>query len=607
VLYDFSCEGLRTLVISSKVLDLDFANNWIVKYNNTLMSTLPNKAKILQELTEQIENGLNLVGISGIEDKLQEGVPQTIEIIISAGIRLWVLTGDKKETALNIGKTCRLIEEIGINEIDLTSKVCTTSGEIESKLDTIIKEFKLDYIDEIRYRDLENRYYMIIDGSSLFYILRDSILKVKFFKVGLICRSVICCRVSPKQKSEVVAVTRILSKSTCLSIGDGSNDVPMIMEANIGVGISGKEGTQAVRSSDYAIGQFKFLQRLLFVHGRDGYKRVSTFICYYFYKNIILVFADISFVFVSGFSGQVFFPSLLTLMYNCFWTSWPCIFAFGFERDLYKNIKITDKLNILGPQLMIMIEMYKKGVKGEYLNYSVFWKWLCYSVTHGAICYFMIGFGLGADSDNGRIFNHWTKSTIVFSCVLVIVTLKLFITTTNWNLITVCLAILSIGFYFVCLYILSIQSVSFKFQWVLAFSFQKLMYSLTFWYCIILVPLVAIVPDLVERFIQEVCFPTIAQQVMNSSNLEEENSSMVVRGHADIVKRISKIHDPRETSHRRTYTRQFNRSVEQDSKNKTLNSVINQHPLSQETMEVRDTNENLFGNNVDSFKSINDC
>lgn len=573
---------MRTLVISYKKLDKNFVKNWLSKYSEIQISTAANKEASLNELHDQVETELSVLGITGIEDKLQEGVPQTIEIIINAGIRVWVLTGDKKETALNISKTCRLIEEVGHNQIDITSKVCSTAGQIEEILDIAINKFELNTINEIKQRKLIDRYYLIIDGASLFYVLKDNVLKVKFFKVGLICRSVICCRVSPKQKSEVVSLARNLSNAITLSIGDGSNDVPMIMEANIGVGISGKEGTQAVRSSDYAIGQFKFLQRLLFIHGRDGYKRVSLFICYYFYKNIILVFADLTFVFVSGFSGQVFFPSLLTLMYNCFWTSWPCIFAFGFERDLFKKEElIKDKLNILGPKFLIMLNMYKMGLENKHLNYTIFWKWVFYSVFHGAVTFYMITVGLDSNSNTGNSFNHWTNSTIVFTCVLVIVTMKLFITTSNWNIITLIFAIFSIIFYLFCLYIMSTHNIAYKFQYELAYSFQKLLSSSTFWYCVILVPLVSIIPDLIERFVSEICFPNKAQILMNS---EECNlTSEVVRESTDIIKKLSRLHDPREFTKRKTFIRTFhsNKNVRSfnDLDNEFTNSMHNNNEI----------------------------
>ena len=144
--------------------------------------------------------------------------------------------------------------------------------------------------------------------------------------------SVICCRVSPKQKADVVGLAKSNGKWITLSIGDGANDVSMIMEAHIGVGIRGKEGSQAVRAADYAISQFSYLHRLLLVHGRYGYRRVSWMVCYYFYKNVVVVFTELYFALFNGFSGQIYFADWLPMLYNVFWTSFHCLFAYQFEQ-----------------------------------------------------------------------------------------------------------------------------------------------------------------------------------------------------------------------------------------------------------------------------------
>lgn len=100
----------------------------------------------------------------------------------------------------------------------------------------------------------------------------------------------IACRVSPNQKAEIVKMIRSRHpKTTTLSIGDGANDVNMIMQAHVGVGISGLEGQQAARAADYAIGQFKYLRTLLLVHGREAYRKNSFLVCYMFYKNVLFV------------------------------------------------------------------------------------------------------------------------------------------------------------------------------------------------------------------------------------------------------------------------------------------------------------------------------
>lgn len=145
---------------------------------------------------------------------------------------------------------------------------------------------------------------MVVDGATLDIILGNPEIEKPFFRLGLTASSVICCRVSPDQKAQVVKLSKKYGKTwISLSIGDGANDVPMIQEANIGVGIRGQEGSQAVRAADYALSQFSFLLKLVLVHGRIGYRRISFVVLYYFYKNIVLVFTEIYFPFFNAYSG----------------------------------------------------------------------------------------------------------------------------------------------------------------------------------------------------------------------------------------------------------------------------------------------------------------
>lgn len=115
-------------------------------------------------------------------------------------------------------------------------------------------------------------------------------MQEKFLKLVDQVDVVLACRVSPKQKAEIVEMirTRYPSKVT-LAIGDGANDVSMITSSHVGVGIMGLEGAQAARSADYAIGQFRFLKPLLFIHGREAYRRNAYLVCYNFYKNALFV------------------------------------------------------------------------------------------------------------------------------------------------------------------------------------------------------------------------------------------------------------------------------------------------------------------------------
>lgn len=161
----------------------------------------------------------------------------------------------------------------------------------------------------------------------------------------------------------------------------------MILEANIGVGIRGKEGSQAARSSDYSIGQFKFLRNLLLQHGRWGYRRISLFICYYFYKNVILVFCELYFAFMNGYSGQNYFLDWLPLLYNSTFTSWSCVFTFIFERDVSREMSLKTPI------------LYKAGHARYYFNLGAFWKWIVLALFHGACSFFLPVYGLRGSSD----------------------------------------------------------------------------------------------------------------------------------------------------------------------------------------------------------------
>ena len=151
---------------------------------------------------------------------------------------------------------------------------------------------------------LDTKYTLIIDGKTMSYFdLLNESDKVIFLTLLSSSSSAICCRLAPKQKANLVKIVKKYINKITLSVGDGSNDVPMIMEANIGIGISGKEGTQvnillieAVRAADYSIGKFHFVKDLLLVHGRLGYRKISFYICYSFYKNIVVVLTEIYFI-----------------------------------------------------------------------------------------------------------------------------------------------------------------------------------------------------------------------------------------------------------------------------------------------------------------------
>lgn len=295
---EFASEGLRTLCIAMREIPEEEYERWSQIYDKAA-TTLVNRAEELDKAAEMIEQNLFLLGATAIEDRLQDGVPDTIYSLQEAGIRVWVLTGDRQETAINIGYSCKLLNE------EMSLIVCNEDNHWDTKN---FLEKKLREINEVQSRgdELEVRrsgtacLYMIlmyssflqplaliIDGRALTFALEKDIEKI-MFELSVLCKAVICCRVSPLQKALVVKLVKKYDKSILLAIGDGANDVSMIQAAHVGVGISGVEGLQAARSADFAIGQFRFLKKLLLVHGAWAYQRLSKMIFYYFYKNIAL-------------------------------------------------------------------------------------------------------------------------------------------------------------------------------------------------------------------------------------------------------------------------------------------------------------------------------
>ncbi|CDQ74629.1 unnamed protein product [Oncorhynchus mykiss] len=302
-LEQFATEGLRTLCFAVAEISESIYQQWLEVFHRA-STALQNRALKLEESYELIEKNLQLLGATAIEDKLQDKVPETIETLMKADIKIWILTGDKQETAINIGHSCKLLTKnmgmLVINEDTLDATRETLSHHCGMLGDALYKE---------------NDFALIIDGNTLKYALTFG-ARQYFLDLALSCKAVICCRVSPLQKSEVVEMVKKQVKVITLAIGDGANDVGMIQTAHVGVGISGNEGLQAANSSDYSIAQFKYLKNLLLVHGAWNYNRVSKCILYCFYKNIVLYIIEIWFAFVNGFSGQILFERWCIGLYN---------------------------------------------------------------------------------------------------------------------------------------------------------------------------------------------------------------------------------------------------------------------------------------------------
>jgi len=217
----------------------------------------------------------------------------------------------------------------------------------------------------------------VIDGRTLGFALQKD-LHQKFVRLARKCRSVLCCRATPLQKGEVVKLIRDQLHVMTLAIGDGANDVSMIQVADVGIGLSGQEGMQAVMSSDYAIAQFRFLRKLLLVHGHWNYARLASMVLYFFYKNAAFVFLIFWFQLLCGFSGSNMIEQMYLLLFNLTITGFPPLVNGVFDKDLRSDT------------LLQKPHLYKQGVEDEIYRPRSFWINIADAIYQSLIIFFFI-------------------------------------------------------------------------------------------------------------------------------------------------------------------------------------------------------------------------
>lgn len=414
-LEEYASEGLRTLCLAVREIPEHEFQEWYGIFDAASTTIGGTRADELDKAAELIEHDFFLLGATAIEDKLQDGVPETIHTLQQANIKVWVLTGDRQETAINIGMSCKLLSEDMMLLIVNEETAEATRDNLQKKIDAIRTQgdgtIEMDALA------------LIIDGKSLTFALEPDLEKL-FLDLAIMCKAVICCRVSPLQKALVVKLVKKYQKeSILLAIGDGANDVSMIQAAHIGVGISGMEGMQAARSADVAIAQFRFLRKLLLVHGAWSYQRVSKTILFSFYKNIALYMTQFWYTFQNVFSGQVIFESWLLTFYNVFFTFLPPL-ALGIL-DQFVSARLLDRY----PQL------YTMSQQNSLFRMKVFGEWIINAVYHSLIIYIfseLIWYGDLIQGD-GKIAGHWVWGTSMYNAMLLTVLGKAALITSNWT------------------------------------------------------------------------------------------------------------------------------------------------------------------------------
>lgn len=428
--------GLRTLALAYRTLDEDYYVKWQDQWRKAKQEIMiaQSQAEKLNELADEIEHNLILVGATAIEDKLQVGVPEAIFRLAEAGIKIWVLTGDKMETAINIGYACSLLRpHMDKHIIRLEDNISILSEVVkqDEKHNKVLAEFVFrqiqdgnNVLDALHSNDISS-HAIIIDGKSLNIVLKDEALRKDFIRFALRCDSVICCRASPIQKATVTELVRRQSKQICLAIGDGANDVGMIQKANIGVGISGVEGQQAAMSADFSIAQFRFLEKLLLVHGAWCYRRISFMINYFFYKNFVFGFSIFLFNAYTRFSGQSIYADWFLSLYNVIFTAGPIVLIAILDQD----VKAMSRLRF--PSL------YKKGQVNGYFRPHTISAWMINGAIQAAVCFFSVvycyGYGKISDRGTGQVVGLFTIGTTMYTCVVFVVNIQVAVVIQYWT------------------------------------------------------------------------------------------------------------------------------------------------------------------------------
>ncbi|XP_074211258.1 phospholipid-transporting ATPase IC isoform X2 [Camelus bactrianus] len=505
----FASETLRTLCLCYKEIEEKEFQEWNKKFMAASIAST-NRDEALDKVYEEIEKDLILLGATAIEDRLQDGVPETISKLSKADIKIWVLTGDKKETAENIGFACELLtEDTTICYGEDINALLHTRMENQRNRGGVYAKF-VPPVHEPFFPTGGNRA-LIITGSWLNEILlekktkKSNILKLKFPRteeerrmrtqskrrleakkeqqqknfvdLACECSAVICCRVTPKQKAMVVDLVKRYKKAITLAIGDGANDVNMIKTAHIGVGISGQEGMQAVMSSDYSFAQFRYLQRLLLVHGRWSYIRMCKFLRYFFYKNFAFTLVHFWYSFFNGYSAQ----------------------------------DVSDKLSLRFPGLYVV------GQRDLLFNYRRFFVSLLHGVLTSMILFFIpLGAYLQTVGQDGEAPSDYQSFAVTIASALIItVNFQIGLDTSYWTFVNAFSIFGSIALYFGIMF--DFHSAGIHVLFPSAFQFtgtaSNALRQPYIWLTIILTVAVCLLPVIAIRFLSMTIWPSESDKI----------------------------------------------------------------------------------------------
>ncbi|KAJ1721958.1 phospholipid transporting ATPase [Coemansia erecta] len=574
----FAARGLRTLCLGYRILDEAEYAAWRAAYDRAVASLGDREAEV-ERACDLLEQQLQLVGGTAIEDKLQDGVPDTIAQLALAGIKLWVLTGDKTETAINIGYSCNLLTPSMQPVVVAADGADATRAQLErALLDFADTHADLSYAgggggrlagvaarkpgawrrllrrsapvsapapardglkdglkdglrdpafdgarrvaldkskrpglrgvwDDVRTRNIPAErpagprlrrdvpLALVIDGAALKHALEPALAPL-FLEVAVRCRSVLCCRVSPLQKALVVRLVKRHLGTLCLAVGDGANDVSMIQEADVGIGISGEEGLQAVMASDYAIGQFRFLQRLLLVHGRWSYLRIASMVLNFFYKNVVFTVSLFWFQIYCQWSVSNFFDYALVTLYNMLFTSLPPGALGVFDQDLPAFV------GVVVPQL------YKRGIYKLEYSMARFWTYIVDGLYQSAAVVFLVvyayRFSGSAQRSGLDTSDKDDVGTVGAFCVVLVTNLYMGLNNRNWTWVMPVAQLFGLA---LLLGVFFIYGAMFD-DVFSAGAGKRVFVQPSFWFLLALTAVVCLLPHYVVKFVRSAWYPT---------------------------------------------------------------------------------------------------
>ncbi|TPP59256.1 Phospholipid-transporting ATPase [Fasciola gigantica] len=584
---EFALSGLRTLVLSSRQLTAEEYMTFVSQWRTAMSLFGYERSNAVASVREKIESGLEIVGVTGVEDRLQLGVEDCLCSLREAGIQVWVLTGDKEETAVTVSQASgHFSEDISLIRLTACNDFATTARRILQHLEGM--QYRHEHknqkpkkhsnafstsspirptgvsVDEVnaivatadddtapdsrihkgadelvalQTRLLEHATSaqqtgcrrrvrqprrknclnpgasgeavgLVVDGSSLTHALHPA-LRTVFLDLCMNVTTVLCCRMTPLQKASIVQLVRLgLAESdgyrgapVTAAVGDGGNDVAMILQASVGIGVFGKEGQEAVRAADYAVSQFRFLQRLILVHGHWSYHRVSSTMLLFYEKGVLFVTVQLLLALYSGFTAVSWFDTIYYILYNLSMTAF-CYMGFGVFEKVFTAQQLLDHphlYQLIANQKNLRVRFIVLHVlNGVWQGVVVFFT--VFLVLHGTEFHSSAIF---VEPSNGGAYHAYDFTLEGASCYVYTVSIanmRLLIYVRDFNLAFLIAVLSTLGFNLVFLLVLQIvvDPSNYHFH-----TYYKLGRSPNFWITFPLVTYVALFPTIIWRVLSD--------------------------------------------------------------------------------------------------------